>query len=49
MRWPLSRFSNAAHNNARLPEARPNPAGWIESLRSAVVNLGIDLVLQHTA
>ncbi len=45
LRWPIARFSSAIHSYLRLPEPCPDPAGWIEALRTAVVERGIDLVL----
>ena len=45
LRWPVTRFSNASQDYLRLPEPRPDPAGWIEALRTAVTERGIDLVL----
>lgn len=45
LRWPVARFSKAAHEYLRLPEARPDPAGWIEALRRGVIERGVDLVL----
>ncbi|HEX5393180.1 MAG TPA: hypothetical protein VFW68_07865 [Rhodocyclaceae bacterium] len=43
--WPVTRFSSAVNDYLRLPEARPDPAGWIEALRAAVIERGVDLVL----
>ncbi|MHB8253586.1 MAG: ATP-grasp domain-containing protein [Acidiferrobacter sp.] len=43
--WPVTRFSTSVHDYLRLPEAVPDPTGWIEALRAAVVERGIDLVL----
>lgn len=45
MRWPIAKFSSATHDYLRLPEPRPDPAGWIEALRTAVMELNVDLVL----
>lgn len=45
LRWPVTRFSSAPRTYLRLPEPRPDPAGWIEALRTAVIERGIDLVL----
>jgi hypothetical protein len=43
--WPVTRFSNAIHDYLRLPEPRPDPAGWIDALAREVEARGIDLVL----
>ena len=43
--WPVTRFSNAIHDYVRLPEPRPDPAGWIDALAREVRTRGIDLVL----
>lgn len=43
--WPVTRFSNAVHDYVRLPEPRPDPAGWIDALAREVETRGIDLVL----
>ena len=43
--WPVTRFSNAIHDYVRLPEPRPDPAGWIAALAREVGTRGIDLVL----
>jgi len=45
LRWPVARFSRATHDYLRLPEPRPDPAGWIAALRTAVSARGVDLVL----
>jgi hypothetical protein len=45
LRWPVARFSSSIHDYLRLPEPRPDPAGWIEALRTAVAERGVDLVL----
>jgi len=43
--WPLTRFSSAAHHYVRLPEPACGAAAWIQALRTAVIDHGIDLVL----
>jgi hypothetical protein len=43
--WPVTRFTNAIHDYIRLPEPRPDPAGWIDALVREVEARGIDLVL----
>jgi hypothetical protein len=43
--WPVTRFSSAIHDYLRLPEPRPDPAGWIDALAREVRTRGIDLVL----
>jgi hypothetical protein len=43
--WPVARFSNALHDYVRLPEPRPDPAGWIDALAREIEARGIDLVL----
>lgn len=43
--WPVARFSNRVHEYLHLPEPRLNPAAWIDALRIAVIERGIDLVL----
>ncbi|MDR2875205.1 MAG: hypothetical protein LBV44_04685 [Methylobacillus sp.] len=45
LRWPLVRFSAAAHEFIRLPEPRRSPADWIDALAKEVVARDINLVL----
>jgi hypothetical protein len=45
LRWPVSRFSRAAHHFIRLPEPKSHPAAWRDALARAVVALGIDWII----
>lgn len=45
LRWPVTRFSSAIHDYVRLPEPRPDPAGWVNALAREVTVRGIKLVL----
>ncbi|MBL8417679.1 MAG: hypothetical protein JNN31_05535 [Dechloromonas sp.] len=45
LRWPVTRFSSAIHDYVRLPEPRPDPAGWVNALTREVTVRGINLVL----
>lgn len=43
--WPLSRFSEAGKKYYRLPEPRPNPQAWINSVKKLVIDKKIDWII----
>lgn len=45
LRWPLARFSLAAHRYLRLPEPRVEPLRWAQALAAACTAQRIDLVI----